>query len=414
MVKLAVDPDRVLAELDELARIGGDGRAVHRPALSPGDVAARLWLEERMAAAGLETRIDGVGNVFGRTPGARRRLLLGSHTDTVPGGGRLDGALGVLYGLEIARAFMAAGGGDPGLEVIDFSDEEGTFRPLLGSRSYADSLDEGSGVRSADGRSLQEALDATPWCGRPPERLDPQAHLGYLEAHIEQGPTLEASGCDVGVVDAICGLARLRVVFSGRADHAGTTPPELRRDAGSAALTLAAEVPDLGATHDAALWNVGGVDLEPGMYNVVPARAVVLIEYRGHRPDCLESVAAATGRRAHELAEASGLTVEVERGAIAAPARLDEDFGRALESAARQTDASARRMVSGAGHDAMAIAPHLPAGLLFVPSVGGRSHDPDEDTRPEDIVRGLKVLTRAVEIILADSRAGSGANSTAG
>jgi N-carbamoyl-L-amino-acid hydrolase len=205
---IAIDGDRLLSDLRHLASFGKVGTGVNRRALSAIDMEARAWLVGRMQAAGLATRIDGIGNVIGHTPHARR-ILIGSHSDTVPNGGWLDGALGVIYGLEVARAFMEQGGsGDIGIEIVSFSDEEGCFSTLLGSRSFTGELDWAKAVDAVneDGTRLEDALAAAGLAGQGPARIDPAVHAAFLEAHIEQGPVLENLGARIGSVTAIAGL----------------------------------------------------------------------------------------------------------------------------------------------------------------------------------------------------------------
>ena len=225
---MRIDADRLLADLRALAEFGRCGSGVHRPFLSTEDREARHWLVDRMRDAGLDARIDGVGSVYGRCRGVgERALLIGSHTDSVPRGGWLDGALGVVYGLEIARARSEAG--EPellGVDVISFADEESAFLELAGSRAFCGSLSDADidAARNREGVQLAAALAEAGWAEHPRARLDPSRHVAYLEAHIEQGPRLEAAGRRIGVVTSLVGIRRIQVTFSGQADHAGTTP----------------------------------------------------------------------------------------------------------------------------------------------------------------------------------------------
>lgn len=408
MARLDIDGGRVLSDLEALRRIGGLDRAVDRPALGVADLEAREWVGARLEAAGLAVAIDGVANVFGRTPGATRYLIIGSHTDTVPDGGWLDGSLGVVYGLEIARAWMEAGGsGDVGIEVANFSDEEGTFRPLLGSSAFTGTISSDVALASCrpDGASVAQVLAETPYADRPIARLDPETHVGFLEAHIEQGPVLDSGQEQVGIVEAIAGLTRVQVTYFGQADHAGTTPMAMRRDASQAAITLAALIPAIARRHGSenTLWNVGDLSVRPGSYNVVPGEARVLIEYRDTDRAVLDKLTTATRLEAQAFGTARGLSVDVVHAGTTSPATLDSSLTATLEQAAHEVGARYLFMRSGAGHDAMALAQHLPTALLFVPSIGGRSHHPDEDTDAEDIVLGARVMARAVEMTLASS-----------
>ena len=405
---LPIDPQRMLADLRALAEFGRLGTGVDRRSLTPDDLAARDWLLQRMQAAGLDARIDGIGSVAGRTPGSRRHILIGSHTDSVPKGGWLDGSMGVIFGLEIARACVESGGSeDLGVEVISFIDEEGRFAGLLGSAVFAGKLDEGDIRELSDerGESLESALQAAGYAGRDLLRFEPDRHAAYLEAHIEQGPVLETAGKRIGLVTDIVGVARCEVVFTGQADHAGTTPMELRRDAAAALYAFADDFARFCRTEgsDRTVWNLGLVRLEPGAYNVVTQQARLGVEYRDPSADVLDRIRQYIVDRARRLAREHRVSAEVVPGAGILPKPMDESMIGRLEQAAADLDASSIRMPSGAGHDATMLAPLVPSAMMFVPSIGGRSHDIAEDTREEDIVLGLKVLARVVERIIASA-----------
>jgi len=392
-----IDHARLLADLYKLAEFGGLRPGVDRPAYSPADRDARAWLLERMTDAGLEAQIDGIGNVYGETPGAARAVLIGSHSDTVPRGGWLDGALGVIYGLEIARAWREAGReGGFGVDVISFADEESTYSGMVGSRSFCEGLFEGEldDAKRAEGRSLREALVEAGYAGRPLAKLDPARHVAYLEAHIEQGPRLEAEARRIGIVTAIVGIRRTRVAFTGRADHAGTTPMHLRRDAGAALIELCHHVRRrlLEVRAANSVWNLGHVLFEPGVGNVVPSSAAVLIEYRDTSTTVLDRMREEIQRAVAEADGADGVRVAASPSLELPPAELNPDIAELMACAARRRETPAMRMPSGAGHDAMVLSRHLPTGLLFIPSIGGRSHDVAEDSHEADILLGADVL----------------------
>lgn len=406
---LKVDPARALADLRTLATFGRLGTGVNRRALTREDVAARAWLLARMRDAGLDAHIDGIGNVIGRTPG-RRHVLIGSHTDSVPKGGWLDGALGVVFGLELARGLVEGGAsGDTGIEVVSFNDEEGRFRGLLGSSVFCGGLDPDAALAACadDGTLLADALAAAGYAGRKIARLDPARHACYLEAHIEQGPVLEQAGCRIGVVTGIVGVARARLYLTGQADHAGTTPMGLRRDAAAGLYDFAVRFARFCGTRagPSTVWNLGQVALDPGAYNVVTARAELGIEFRDGDADVLDRIDAFARRCAARCARRHRLEWHLEPGIRTAPVTMDPRLLACIEEAAAALGAPAMRMPSGAGHDAMLFAPRVPTGMLFVPSVGGRSHDVAEDTREEDIVLGLEVFARAVCAVLQGSGA---------
>jgi N-carbamoyl-L-amino-acid hydrolase len=392
---IGIDAQRLLRDLHDLRDIGRVETGVERVAFSPEDVRAREWVVSRLEEAGLEATIDGVGNAYGRWPGVRRALLVGSHTDTVPRGGWLDGALGVVAAIEVVRCLRAIGGDPPvGVDVISFADEEGTYQGELGSTVFC-------------GQEIPEVavapLMATGWRGRPLGRLEPTRHQAYLELHIEQGSRLESADVPIGIVTGIVGMRRHAVTFRGRADHAGTTPMALRMDAGSSALRFAGRVLDEFTAHAApdTVWNIGRCVFEPGAGNVVPSRAELLVEYRDVSNERLDEFDGILARVAREEAARHSTTIELRPVTRQAGTEMADIVVEALEEAAQDGGLRSVRMPSGAGHDAQVIGRHIPAGMLFVPSMGGRSHDPAEDTNEKHIVAGAQVLARAVARLLA-------------
>lgn len=402
---LRVDADRLQADFAALASIGSTAAGgVTRTTFSDAHRAARAWFLERAAAAGgLETRVDAAGNhsavLPARSAGART-LLLGSHLDSVPSGGRYDGALGVLAALEVLRAVRDAGLDLPvTLEAIDFTDEEGTFVGLLGSWALTGAL---TPERLASPRGGREALLAgLARAGLAEERLadarrDPATLAAYLELHIEQGPVLERDGVDVGIVSGIAGSRSFQLTFEGDARHAGTTPMAGRRDAALGAArfllgvreTVVRDFPGCVAT-------VGKIELEPGAFNVVPGRARASLECRSLEPAQLDALAPALLERARTDAAAEGLALEIEPVGRWEPAQLDPSVRAAIGRAVSSLQLSSVELPSGAGHDAQALAAVTPSGMIFVPSVGGVSHDPAEQTAWEDCVNGANVLLGA-------------------
>jgi beta-ureidopropionase / N-carbamoyl-L-amino-acid hydrolase len=404
---IEINPARLLATLEALRNIGRCGTGVHRPALTPADLEARLWLRARLAELGFDARLDRFGTVLGRAPGDAPAILIGSHTDTVPQGGWLDGALGVAYALEIATARAEALGATAArVDVVSFQDEEGTFVPLLGSQAFIGAITEAepfAQAQSLDGRRLGEALAVDPIRAQPILRLDTSRTLAFLEAHIEQGPRLEAQNLPGGIVTAIVGIRRLHFAIEGRADHAGTTPMGLRRDAGAAALRLAVAILDrlnAGRGPDT-VWNIGHVALRPGAANVVPAAAEFIVEVRDVEEKLLDMLEAAIRERAAADAVATGLPMTVERTAAIPATLMTPRLADAFAASAAAMGAGSMRLSSGAGHDAMMLARRVPAAMLFVPSIGGRSHHVSEDTRTEDIITGAQVMAGAVDLLLA-------------
>ena len=403
---LPVNPQRTIEELRELSAFGRLGHGVNRRSLTPEDVAAREWLRRCMVAAGLETEIDGIGTVIGRTPGCRRHVIIGSHTDSVPKGGWLDGSMGVIFGLEVARAQIEAGvKGDTGVEVISFNDEEGRFAGLMGSSVFCGKRNgnEALKIKSDDGTTLGEALTAAGYAGRKIALLDTKRHCAYLEAHIEQGPVLEQAGKKIGVVTEIVGVHRSRITFTGQADHAGTTPMKMRRDAAAALYNFAVRFADLCREQGSprTVWNLGSLSLDPGAYNVVTRQAELGIEYRDTAAAILEKIRVAVPGLAARCAKDHNVEWNVAEGTRTPPAIMDATLMDCIEKASLAQGAPTLRMPSGAGHDAMSFAEHIPTGMLFVPSIGGRSHDTSEDTDLADIALGLRVFAAAVESLLS-------------
>jgi N-carbamoyl-L-amino-acid hydrolase len=352
--------------------------------------------------------MDGVGNVFGRSPQKSKGVLIGSHTDTQPQGGWLDGSLGVIYGLEIARAFAAdQRTANFTVDVASWSDEEGTFMSMLGSRSFCGMLgveDIQKAQNLQTDQFLPAALEQAGLTGIPPGKLDAHRYIAYLEAHIEQGPHLDAQGLRLGVVTAIVGIRTFRLTFKGQQNHAGTTPMDYRKDAGVALMKLAQvihhEFPAQAGPRT--VWTIGQVRLEPGSPSVVPGHAEMLLQFRDTDGEILEALAAKAAdivQKAHEQGPVKvvleGVSPQIE------PADMDRTVQECLAAAA-ETHAPGNwiRMPSGAGHDAQILARSLPAGMLFIPSIGGISHDIAEDTAEEDIVSGCRTLATATEALL--------------
>ena len=401
---ITIDPGRLMSDLRTLAVFGKVGTGVDRTAFSKADIEARQWLRERMERGGLDARIDGVGNVVGRSPGDGPAVLIGSHTDSVPKGGWLDGAMGVIYGLEIARAALDSGNSAMAVDIISFEDEEGTYKGLLGSGSFCGEIgvEDIEGARNLEGGSLADALRAHGLDGVAAERLEKGRYAAYLEAHIEQGPRLEAAGKRLGIVTGIVGIRRFQIVFDGQADHAGTTPMAMRKDAGAAAVVFAGAVFDgfRGLAQENTVWNLGSVTFEPGAANVVPNRASLVVEFRDISSELMDRLEEQVVELAGKTEREFGVSATFERTAAIEPTHMDAALGEHMAAAAAEHGAAFMHMPSGAGHDAITLSRHLPSAMLFVPSIGGRSHDIAEDTDEADIVLGCQVLAKSVERIL--------------
>jgi hydantoinase/carbamoylase family amidase len=389
------------AELESAALIGADGGGVSRFAWSPELAEANAWLLGRLEHLGLEGEVDPAGNVLGRwEAGEGKAVLVGSHLDTVPRGGRYDGALGVLSALAVVRA-LKTDGIEPArpLWVVSFNDEEGSrFQTgMLGSRAFCGELD-------LEDWRRRGVADAMARAGFDFERL-PRARgvdgVGaYLELHIEQGPVLEQNGEDIGVVTAITGLLGFRVRFLGAANHAGTTPMDARRDALAGAARVVLALREEAREREGMTANVGKLLVEPGGFNVIPGLAEFTIDVRSPTPEGYERAEAFVRETVQRVAAEEGLGVEISTTHRKPPVALDESLQETLVAAAEAEGASYRRMPSGAGHDAMVLAHHVPAAMLFVPSRGGISHSPEEYTPPEQCELGARVLAGAVRALV--------------
>jgi beta-ureidopropionase / N-carbamoyl-L-amino-acid hydrolase len=404
-----IKPERLLNDLKRLRCFGAQGTGVVRLALSPIDMESRRWLVERMSEAGLNSTIDGVGTVFGRSRKSGPALLIGSHTDTQPTGGWLDGAMGVIFGLEIARALAECEETSHlPVDVASWIDEEGTFAGYLGSRSFVGEPVEDAihSAKNREGLRLADALITAGIAGRPRASFEKARHVAYLEPHIEQGGRLEASGKVIGVVTTIVGIRELRVRFSGQRNHAGTTPMSIRRDAGAALMAFAARLDcEFRKVADPnTVWTVGRIDLDPGSLSVVPGKADMYLQFRDANPKRLQTMEAKLAElvRAADAAGPVRVNLEIFDEAVE-PVTMDEGL---QEHIARAAEAVAPgqwiRMPSGAGHDAQVIASRMPSCMLFVPSIGGVSHDFIEDTAEQHIAIGCQVAATAAASILLD------------
>ena len=407
-----INGERLLEDLRTLRKFGSVGTGVVRQALSGVDIESRHWLVERMREAGLDARVDGIGTVLGRSRAEGKALLVGSHTDTQPTGGWLDGAMGVMYGLELARAFREHDETrDLALDVASWIDEEGAFFGCLGSQAFCGMVDEETasaalgpgGVRFAD--AVREAgLEGRPW-----EQLEPGRYAGYLEAHIEQGPYLEEEEKRIGVVTSIVGIRSYQVAFKGQQNHAGTTPMARRRDAATALIDLAHRVnqrfPE--RVGPKSVWTIGQIDVFPGAPSIVPGAAWMNVQFRDGEESRLDALSALL----HELVTEADASTEVEisireGNERVVAAAMDEGFQAHLARAAEVHAPRAwMHMPSAAGHDAQVIARRMPSAMLFVPSIGGVSHAFEEDTAEEDVVLGCQVFADAAATILEEQRA---------
>jgi len=385
--------------LDELYAIGAEpdgGGGAYRPLYGSAWAAAGERVERWMKDAGLETRRDAVGNLWGRIEGTGKSIVTGSHIDTVRHGGRLDGALGIVAGLSAVEALLKANGKPKRpLEVVAICEEEGSrFKTSFwGSHAITGTIDTVDPDIAAAMREL--GLDPAKVASAARDDIDT-----FVELHIEQGAVLESSGTPLAIGSAIVGTAHLEVTVTGRSDHAGTTPMDLRLDAlaGAAAMVQAVEsiAKSLGRP---AVATVGKLEVEPDQINVVPGKVVFIADLR--HPDL-------AGRRALEervrslcgtIASERGLGLDIRMLQERPPVPMHSDVRALLARAATDCGVQAAELVSGAGHDAQILAARMKVGMLFVPSIGGRSHCPDEATNPRDLELGTRVLAKALELM---------------
>lgn len=401
-----IDRTRLRQSFEALASIGRveDG-SIHRAAFSEADMEARRWLIREAEGRGLSAEMDGAANVLIRRAGESGTggsVLLGSHLDSVPAGGAFDGALGVLLGLECLTAIAERDlRTDRPVEVVAFSDEEGRFGGMLGSRALAGLLTPADIMQSADleGVPLREAMreaglqpDAALHARRPRGSV-----AAYIEVHIEQGPVLDESGRRLGVVSEICGLFKWVVTLRGRGDHAGTAPMHLRQDAFGGLAEFASEIPRLLEENgsDASVATIGNASLSPGAANSVPARADFSLDVRDGDAEVLTQLAGAMRRALSAIARRRSLMFEFEVIEEIDPISCDRRVMDAIARGARSEGVEPFVMPSGAAHDAQMMGQIAPMGMVFTPSVGGRSHCAAEWTHWEDVELAADVTLRA-------------------
>ncbi|MGP0089229.1 MAG: Zn-dependent hydrolase [Xanthobacteraceae bacterium] len=409
---LPLDADRLWGDVMSLAAITDPQRPYTRRSFSPRFLEGRAWLARRFAEAGLAVRIDAAGNLIGRRAGrqpARAVIVVGSHSDTVPSGGRFDGIAGLAAGLEIARALEDASEQlDHAIEVIDFLAEEPSEYGLscVGSRGMTGALEPPMlDLTEPGGERLRDALRRV---GGNPDRIGEARRddiCAFLELHIEQGPVLESRGIDVGLVTSIVGIRRIEIVFTGAADHAGTAPMELRRDALVAAAATVSTVRRMAEEMAAAgrgyfVATVGILEAQPGASNVVPGRSRLVIDVRTTDPALTEHFVAAID--ADSARQAAAARVERTRFAILSdgpPVACDPALREALRRGAQALNLSAIELASGAGHDAAFMARICPAAMVFIPCRAGKSHAPEEWADRDAIAAGGAVVLQAIRQI---------------
>ena len=392
-----IQMSRFLSDLHHLRSFGARGAGVIRTAYSNADIAARDWLASRMQEAGLTVRFDAMGNLFGLAE--RPSLLLGSHSDTQPTGGWLDGALGVIAALEIARTAREAGG--PAISVVSFQDEEGRFGGTTGSAVWSGlmTLAEADAAVDTVGIKLAEARQALR--GRVGADVDPAQFTGFIELHIEQGPSLDVAGEQIGVVTDIVGYRQYSVTLTGQQNHAGTTPMALRRDAFQGLSAFNTRLNDRlrNVVTPQSVWTIGHVAVAPNASSIVPGQVRFSMQWRDGNKDRLDRMQTVIETALAEVTSKMGLGLEIGALLSLDPVAMDPALRARLETASEAVAPGRwRQMPSGALHDATNVARLMPVAMLFVPSIGGISHAFEEDTAENDLVAGLRVLAKAAGV----------------
>lgn len=402
----SIDADRLWADLMALAQITEPDRPWTRRSFTPRFAEGRIWLSNLLAQSGLAVRMDTGGNLIGRLEGRRELppIVLGSHSDTVPSGGRFDGAAGLLAAVEVARAAVRSGHSlDHPLEIVDFLAEEPSDYGIscIGSRAMVGALSPDMLSRTnAAGERLSEALARVGGCPSDVGRTAPPKIAAYLELHIEQGRVLESGGIELGIVSAIVGIARVELIFLGSADHAGGTPMKLRRDAAVAAAEIVSWTAKQGALttgngHFVA--TTGIIEIAPNAANVVPGRARLVLDIRSEDTGEIDNFVKLLDQKSLEAAQEFG----VERAHFAIisktePTRCDPGLRHILARSASKLGYSTIELASGAGHDAAFVARISRSAMLFIPCLQGKSHSPDEWAAPDALAMGTATLYDAV------------------
>lgn len=404
--ELTIDLDRLRKLLGGINEFGfnRDTGGYNRVGYSDEDMAVRDWFSDQMKTDGLAVSRDAVANLFGRYgPASGPCIMAGSHLDTVPEGGGFDGSLGASVALECVRTMRDAGlQPETAIEVVATAEEEGRFGGMLGSQTIAgvvtpEWIDQ---ARDADGNSLIDAmaaqgLDAHAATGA---KRDPSYVTAFLELHIEQGPVLESSGQPIGIAHSVTGVRNLRVTLTGKANHSGTTPMELRADAFAGLAIVGAAVPEViaGSGGPNTRVTIGKVDLHPNFIHTVPGGAEFVINIRDTDPSVIEAVKEAMEAVIHDAAGRNGLGVKIVEQSRIAPVSLDDELQKVLHEEAGRLGFDARSMPSGAGHDAQTMQALCPSALMFIPSRDGVSHSPEEWSDWADIEKGANLMLAAL------------------
>ncbi|MFC4438504.1 MULTISPECIES: Zn-dependent hydrolase [Natrialbaceae] len=398
---ISIDEGRFRETFERYADIGRtENGGIHRLALTETDGRVRDQFVSDLEALGLDVRIDEVGNIFGRREGTEpdaAPVVVGSHLDSQPYGGRFDGQLGVLTALETVRTFVDEGVDHRRpIEVVNWTNEEGSrFKPaLMGSGTFTGEFDVDETLERTDddGTSVEEALEEIGYRGEVPCRPGEDVH-SYLELHVEQGPVLEERDVAVGVVEGILGMVWLDATIRGEADHAGPSPMHTRQDALVAATDVVQAVRRLSnRIADDVVTTVGELDVSPNSINVIPSTVSFTVDARSYDDDVVAELAERIEREIDQACRREGTTYDLEEIWRIPHTEFSPTVRDTAFEAASATDTSTREMVGGAGHDASYLNDITDAGLLFVPSVDGKTHNEAEYTEWSDAVAGATVF----------------------
>ncbi len=403
---LTTNPERLIGRIQELGQIGRTPEGMlSRVAASDDDKEARDVVMAWMEDLDMSVEVDAIGNIFGTWSGGAdtdgiNPIMVGSHLDTVVDGGIYDGSYGVLAGFEVVESLRDAGIRPVRpITVAAFTNEEGVrYTPdMMGSLVHAGGLALAEALASvgSDGTTLGNELTRIGYAGSMvPGSIRPHA---FIEMHIEQGPVLESEGLQIGVVEDLQGISWQRITVRGQANHAGTTPMRLRRDAGYAAARITTFLHDLAeASNGTTVATVGAIEFEPNVINIIPASATLTVDLRDPDEARLKAAESALEGLLETLKIEVDVTIDTERLSRFEPVRFDEGLVSLIEDVAAERGLSARRMTSGAGHDAQMMARIAPAAMIFAPSTRGISHSPHEHTSEKDLVAGADVLLGVV------------------
>ena len=411
--QMKINADRLKNDFEAISKIGLNAdRGITRSALSREDLEARAWFADQIEAAGLLIHDDDAGNLSGILRSDHldaRTLLIGSHLDTVPNAGRFDGVLGVLAGLECLRTLKEAGTKLPQhLEIIDFTDDEGTWQPMFGSLSLTghlpkNVLNPADPAKSAFRAALRRA-------GINPDDVrravrNPKSLAGYIELHVEQGARLEQSNTDIGVVTSIVGRTACMLTFHGQAGHSGTASMRERRDALQGACWFVTRAHEqVREKYPDGAFNCGNLEVIPGSTTIIPHKVCLTTEFRNPDETTLARMHETLHDLAYECADTYHLTVDIQPMNQIAAAVMAFSVIEAIEKASDQVGASHKRLASYASHNAQVMSTFTPSGMLFIPSVNGTSHHPAELSRWDDVINGTNVLLHAILNLALDNQ----------